>query len=123
MLISVNVELFIILYVAHKVADYLFQTDGQARFKSEDWGFLLRHCIVYTITVLGFAYLVIGYFSVAATILIFFSHLILDKRDFLNWWAVHIKRIKDPNSQHVSTVMLELDQAFHYIVLLIISLK
>lgn len=121
-IIHLNVELFIVLYIFHKIADYLFQTDGQARFKSEDCGYLIRHCVVYTVTVLGGAYLFLGYFNWAAFFLVFFSHLVIDKRDFLIWWAKHVKGIEQPDHPSTSNVMLELDQALHYIILFIICL-
>lgn len=117
-----NVELFIVLYIFHKIADYLFQTDGQARLKSENWGYLIRHCAIYTATVLGSAYLFLGYFSWGAIFLVFFSHLVIDKRDFLYWWAMYVKGIKQPDHPSTGNVMLELDQAFHYVVLFIVSL-
>ncbi|GAJ41659.1 DUF3307 domain-containing protein [Saccharococcus caldoxylosilyticus] len=120
--LEVNGKLFIVLYIAHKIGDYLFQTDKQARLKSEEWGPLLKHCLVYTLIVIGVAYLYTGLFNWTAVMIIFFTHVFLDKRSFLLWWGKYVKRVKESDIPHMQSAMLELDQAFHYIVLFIVSL-
>lgn len=120
--VQVNAPLFIVLYIAHKIGDYLFQTDKQAIHKSSNIGPLIAHCLVYTTIVLGAAWFFIGFFRWAAVILLFFSHLVLDKRTFEVLWAKVVKRIKDPNAPEHRITMMELDQAFHYVILFIICL-
>lgn len=120
--VHVNAQLFIVLYIAHKIGDYLFQTDRQAAQKSTNISPLLIHCLVYSIIVLGAAWVFIGFFRWAAVILLFFSHFVLDKRTFEVLWAKAVKRIPDPNAPEIRMTMIELDQAFHYVILFIICL-
>lgn len=118
---DLDMKLFIVLYIAHKIADYLLQTDYQARMKSTNIAPLITHCLIYTVTVMSFAYLFTGFFSWAAILVMFLSHLIIDNQTFLHWWAKYIKRMPEPSNKNVKMTLLELDQSFHYIVLFIIS--
>ncbi|WP_215192997.1 DUF3307 domain-containing protein [Exiguobacterium sp. s95] len=116
-----NVELFIVLYIAHKIADYLFQTNNQALNKTQKWIPLLIHCVIYTLILTVLPYLILGFISWSAIIVIFITHVILDKGEFLNLWAKKIKRIENPNDTTVKLAMFELDQAFHYLVIFFVS--
>ncbi|MFV9957783.1 MAG: DUF3307 domain-containing protein [Rickettsia conorii subsp. raoultii] len=120
--INLNVSLFIILYIGHKIADYLFQTDYQALNKHKNWGALLRHCLIYTITLTFLAFIIIGYFSWTTLFIIFISHIIIDKRVFVIWWATKIKKMSNTTNIAVQPAIKELDQSFHYIILFIVSL-
>ncbi|MEP9409022.1 DUF3307 domain-containing protein [Peribacillus frigoritolerans] len=118
---TLNVTLFIILYIGHKIADYLFQTEYQALNKQSNWGALLRHCTIYTLIITLLAFITIGFFSWTAVFILFISHVIIDKRGFLIWWARRVKKMADTNNQSQQPVLNELDQAFHYIILFIVS--
>lgn len=120
--INLNVSLFIILYIGHKIADYLFQTDYQALNKHKNWKALFLHCLIYTITLTFLAFIIIGYFSWTAIFIIFISHIIIDKRVFVIWWATKIKKMSDTTNVAVQPAIKELDQSFHYIILFIVSL-
>lgn len=120
--LEVNVTLFILFYIGHKIADYLLQTDYQAVNKSKDWSALIIHCLVYTFTLNLMAFVIIGYFSWTAILLIFITHLIIDKGTFLRWWSLRIKKIADLSTPGAQRTMLELDQSFHYVVIFIVSL-
>lgn len=120
--IELNIKLFIVLYIAHKIADYLFQTNFQAINKVENWKALVTHCSVYTIILTTMAYVFAGYFDWRACFVIFVSHIIIDKKVFLNWWAVNVKKMSDTEGVDKRSVFLELDQAFHYIIIFIICL-
>lgn len=120
--LELNTKLFIILYIGHKIGDYLFQTDKQAVNKTKEWGPLISHCFWYTLIVIGMAYLFADYFKWSAVIVIFISHMIIDHGLFLNFWAKKVKGITDPTTSNVKTAMFELDQSFHYFVIFLLSL-
>ena len=120
--LELNIKLFIVLYIAHKIADYLLQTDFQAINKAKSWRALIIHCLVYTITLSIMAYIFAGYFDWRAIFIIFVSHIIIDRKLFLNWWAVNIKKMSNIENESSKNVFLELDQSFHYIVIFIICL-
>lgn len=117
---SINVELFIYLFVAHKIADYLLQTDKQAKNKSDGLvnKYLVTHCLIYTAIITGTAWILLGYISWEFIISIFISHIILDNRSFVTGWCRKIKGMEEIENK----VIVEVDQAFHIIVLFIISL-
>lgn len=118
--LNIDIKLFIVLFIGHKIGDFLFPTERQATNKSKELVPLLSHSTVYTFIVLGLAYVFTGFFNWLAIIVLFISHLILDNRKFLNWWAKHIKGVTDYNELNV--VVMRIDQAFHYIILFIVSL-
>lgn len=120
--LHVNVELFIVLFIAHKIADYVVQTDKQATLTDQQWIPLIIHCFIYTVIVLGAAYLFTGFFNIVAILLVFTSHVIIDHKEFLYWWARKVKGIKDINNIKVQNTLNDLDQVFHYIVLFFISI-
>lgn len=119
--VTFSPELFIVLYIGHKIGDYLFQTDFQAINKSKQYGPLLMHSFIYSFCVLGLAFLITGFFSWLAIIVVFASHVAIDKKTLVTEWARKIKRMKDPHGEEAKTAIFELDQAFHYIVLFFIS--
>jgi hypothetical protein len=119
--LNFNIEVFIVLYIGHKIADYLFQTDNQALNKSKRWSPLLAHCFIYTLTLTLLAYFITGFLSWLAIVVIFTSHLVLDKGDFLKYWAKKVKRINNPEDSKVKLAMFELDQAFHYVIIFFVS--
>lgn len=120
--IELNIKLFIVLYIAHKIADYLFQTDFQAINKAKSWNALVTHCSIYTIILTTMAYIFAGYFDWRASFIILVSHIIIDKKVFLNWWAVNVKKMSNIEGEDKKSIFLELDQAFHYIIIFIICL-
>lgn len=118
---KISAELFIVLYIGHKIADYLFQTDNQAKLKGSDYVVLFVHSFLYTVIVLGLAYFVTGYFNWSSIILLFISHMFIDSRKLIKWWTSNIKKIPPENvDEHL---LLELDQAFHYLILFVISIS
>lgn len=119
--IHLNISLFIILYIGHKVADYLFQTEFQAINKDNNWWALIRHSFVYTLILTVLAFLIIGFFNWTAVFILFISHVFIDKRNFLIWWSKHIKKMSNTENDSVRPVLMELDQAFHYVIIFIVS--
>ncbi|OKO87772.1 hypothetical protein BRO54_3799 [Geobacillus proteiniphilus] len=120
--ISVNVELFIYLYLGHKIGDYLLQSDKQAKSKQNSWYYLLVHCAIYSLSVIAIPFIFMGYFNLAALFFVFITHVVIDQGALLRFWMKYIKGIKDPDTEEVTMVKLEIDQTFHYIVIGIISI-
>lgn len=119
--INFDIKLFIVLYIGHKIADYLLQTDDQAVNKVNSWKALFIHCFIYTTVLTIMGYFFVGYFSWAVIFIIFVSHIIIDRRVVLTWWAKNIKKMTNIDNDTAQPTLLELDQGFHYIILFIVS--
>lgn len=119
--ISFNLKLFIVLYIGHKIADYLLQTDHQAVNKAKSWRALFIHCFIYTIVLTIMGYFFVGFLNWAAIFIIFISHVIIDRRVILTWWAKNIKKMSNLDHDAAQPTLIELDQAFHYIIIFIVS--
>lgn len=104
------------LLVGHLVGDFLLQTRWMAENKADQWFPLIVHCTVYTAVVALLA-LPAGGLSLPAIALIFFSHLVLDRRTFVDFWA---RKITDSNEGQWLKIMQ--DQAWHVIVLALATL-
>lgn len=104
---------FDILLVGHLIGDYLFQTSWMAANKAKRWGPLLAHVFVYTSTVYAISF-GFGGLSIPGILLIFVSHLLLDRRTFVEWWVTRIMRAPDGESRWL---MIVVDQIFHIIFL------
>ncbi|SFH12129.1 Protein of unknown function [Desulfotomaculum arcticum] len=107
-------NLFEWLLIGHLVGDYLFQTRWMAENKSSNWLPLLLHSMVYT-GVVFVCSLPAGGITIVGIAVIFFSHLILDKRNLVKWWTTHITRSPD-----VFWLQLMVDQVFHVLVLVLV---
>jgi len=104
------------LFIAHLIGDFLFQTSWMSMHKASRWIPLLVHCCVYTLTVSIVAWFAFGGLSLLAISFIFVTHIILDRRTFVQWWVRTIMRAKGPESKWLSIVA---DQIFHLLVLAI----
>lgn len=120
--LTVDVQLFIVLYVGHLIADYLFQTEAESINKANQFPFLLRHSIIYTGVVSLSLYLILNLISYKIIFVLFLSHLLLDHRYFIYKWCLLIKRMADPSDSKNSWVIAQIDQTFHIIVLLILAI-
>ncbi len=119
--VDFNIKLFIVLYIGHKIADYLLQTDRQAVMKTKSLKALLSHCFIYTLVLMLMSYFFTGYFSWTAIFIIFVSHVIIDRRVILIWWAKNIKKMSNTKDETVQSTLMELDQAFHYLIIFLVS--
>lgn len=106
--------IFNYLLIGHLIGDFLLQTTWMAMNKSKKWMPLITHCIVYTLSV--FVVTLIGgeALSIGAIVLIFSSHILLDRRTFVVWWVKHIMGSKG-NDAGWLTIMA--DQVFHILIL------
>lgn len=111
-------SLFDWLLVGHLVGDFLLQTDNMASFKAQNWYWMLRHTVVY-VSVMA---VIVGVYTLdhavslwvpgIALLAIGGTHVILDRRDFTQWWMRMIGI--SPDRQWLSIVA---DQAFHLVIL------
>jgi hypothetical protein len=108
--------LFDWLLVGHLVGDFLLQPRWMAERKERETLPLVIHCVVYTVVVAIFAQLA-GGLSISAVVLVFFSHLFLDRRVFVDFWAHKVTGSGDSNWLKVIY-----DQTWHLIVLVIATL-
>jgi hypothetical protein len=113
-----NITPFEALLVTHLLFDWWIQTTWQAFAKENNLKALLIHCGIYT---LGFVVPFYFYHINAAwLILIFVTHAILDKRQFLK----DIKGLNNVDTQngYNLTYLTVLDQTLHIFVLFAIVL-
>lgn len=121
--------LFILQFVGHRVGDYLFQTDVQANLKTTNSWARFKHCFVYSTTVAAFTLFVIPWqaslFIWGLTLL---EHFNVDTRKPVIWWKnfVEKKLARRGDLFHISHVpsfvIIEIDQTFHYLRILFISI-
>lgn len=120
--------LFIAQFVGHRIGDFMFQTDMQARKKTIDPLYLIKHAVVYslcvTLPVIFFVY------DIEVLMLIFtltlVEHMAVDDRRVVIWWKHFLETKlagrKDFNIEDVpSFVIIEIDQTIHYTRIFIIS--
>ncbi|RJX20036.1 MAG: DUF3307 domain-containing protein [Ammonifex sp.] len=103
--------LFEWLLAGHLVGDFLLQTRWMAENKTALWFPLAVHSTVYTAAVTLFS-LAAGGLSPPAVIIVFLSHLFLDRRGFVNLWARYLNRSDDNK-----WLKIMIDQTLHVLVL------
>jgi hypothetical protein len=119
---GVCMSLFDWLLVAHLVADFLFQTDGMAKYKGQDWLWMLKHVGLY-MTIMAILLIVYALLHAtpaglvaAAWLFLLVTHVILDRRAFTNWW---MRLIGISNDKLWISVVV--DQVFHIVTLAIVA--
>jgi Protein of unknown function (DUF3307). len=105
-----SLGLFDWLLIGHLVGDYIFQT-GWMQKKSKEILPLIVHSTIYTASVALFA-LLAGGLSWWGIAFIFVSHLILDQRKFIEFWARRIT-----SSADIDWLRIILDQSWHILIL------
>lgn len=108
--------LFDWLFVGHLVGDYILQTRWMAENKAKQWFPLTVHSAVYTAATALLA-LIAGGLSVYGISLIFFFHLLVDRRHFISFWASRITQ-----SDNSDWLKIVLDQSWHILILAIATL-
>ena len=73
---------FASLLLGHLVGDYILQNDYMALNKKKNWTACLIHCFIYTFTI---CLALNGHFKISflLIVLIFMSHIVLDKTNFV----------------------------------------
>jgi len=115
------VEIFLYLFFAHLIGDWIIQTYWMATEKSKHLIPLLAHVVSYHIFTLGALYLagVDPTKAIGATLFLAFTHAILDNRRFEIWWLRMIKKVKD--EEIPIWLLLGVDQSFHLILLAMVA--
>lgn len=106
---------FAYLLIGHLLGDFLFQTSWMAANKARHWGALLSHCTIYTLSIFLVSWWGDFTLSPVALTVIFLSHVLLDRRDFVQWWNRVIMR-----NTELSWLCIVTDQIFHICVLALI---
>lgn len=109
-------NLFNWLLVGHLVGDFLLQTSWMAGHKASRWTPLLVHCAVYTAAV-GILALPAGGLSPAGIALVFISHVVIDRRTLVNFWAQKVTGAAD-----TGWLKIMVDQTLHILVLALATL-
>lgn len=109
-------KLFDWLLVGHFVGDFILQTRWMADKKAKQILPLITHSAVYTIIVALFALLADG-LSWWGIGLIFISHVILDQRTFIDFWAAKIN-----GNTNIDWLKITLDQSWHILILALTTL-
>lgn len=115
-----KLTIFEALLITHFVVDWIFQWKWEATNKSKKWLPLFFHCIIYTI---GFIPVFLIYeISLVWLILLFISHVILDRRTFVVWLLENFKGItKKDTTESVWTILLTtIDQILHIVILALV---
>ena len=112
---QLQTTLFIWSVFAHVVADWLFQTNWMARYKSNlrhpaGWVHGGIHTLCYLIFLPWHLALLVG-----------IVHILIDTRVPLYWWMRVIKGV-DTDSPHFKEIIIWMDQMLHVTVLAIVIL-
>lgn len=110
-------SLFSSFFLTHLTFDFLFQTSRQAERKTKELRPLLSHCFVYTLGFLpSFLFFKVNFWFL---LLLFASHLLLDRRGFEEWWLEKIKGMeKEKTRKGIGKfVLVAADQTFHFLIL------
>ena len=115
-------SLFDWLLVGHLVGDFLLQTDGMAKYKADNWTWMLRHVGLY----LAVMVVVLGAYALStpvplwalglALLFIGVTHIILDRRGFTLGWMRLIGITSD-----LDWLTIVADQVFHLLVLVVVA--
>ena len=115
-------SLFDWLLVGHLVGDFLLQTDGMAKYKADNWTWMLRHVGLY----LAVMVVVLGAYALSTPVplwalglgLLFIgvTHIILDRRGFTLGWMRLIGITSD-----LDWLTIVADQVFHLLVLVLVA--
>jgi len=115
-----SLTIFEAFLITHLVMDWIFQWKWEAMNKSKNWTALFLHCAIYTV---GFLPVLLIYnFHFSWLLLIFASHVLLDKRNFEIWLVEKFKGFKRGGELDTfwNIVLIGVDQTLHILVLAII---
>jgi hypothetical protein len=115
-------SLFDWLLIAHLVGDFLLQTDGMAKNKATDWSWMLRHVGVYltimtvVLTAYALAHPVPLTLIVALLLFLAATHIVLDRRTFVQWWT----ELVGASPEH-PWLFVVVDQVFHLLAVAVVA--
>jgi hypothetical protein len=115
-------SLFDWLLVGHLAGDFLLQTEGMARNKTQSWSWMLKHIGFYmavmTVSIAAYAlsHPLPLWLIVVALLLIGGTHMLLDRRGFTLRWM----RLVGVSVDH-AWLPIVMDQVFHLVVLALVA--
>jgi len=112
-----NLTLFEAMLTTHFVMDWIFQRKWEEMNKDRKWIPLIVHCLIYTF---GFIFVFWWYeINFLWLVLIFFSHLVLDRKKFVYWILEKMKDMKKEETPEFlwQMFLIGTDQILHFIVL------
>lgn len=115
-------SLFDWLLIAHLVGDFLVQTDSMAKYKGQNWLWMLKHVGLYMmimsalLIVYALLHPVPAGLVAAALLFLAVTHVILDRRAFTNWWMRLVGISNDK-----LWISVAIDQVFHILTLAIVA--
>lgn len=117
----INITIFEAFVITHLFADWIFQTNWEAKNKDKKLLPLLVHSSVYALSFIpAFYFYGVNFLWL---FLLFVTHAIIDQRK-LELWFLKIKGNKEQNATDPKFVnlVMGLDQAMHLIILAVIAL-
>lgn len=111
----IPLHIILAIITIHFCADFILQTDWQAKNKSTNWIALLRHTgsysIVWFLICNGYSVITGNYLMVACfPVITFICHTITDY--FTSRW---VKKSFDKQDYHYGFVKIGFDQVLHYV--------
>ena len=105
-------KIFLLILVIHFLADFVLQTDWQAKNKSSNDDALALHCLTYSLVWFLISFIVLGVLWKAFLFfgITFMLHYATDY--FTSRWA---KKFFDKNDFHNAFVIIGMDQVLHYL--------
>jgi hypothetical protein len=115
--------LFEKLFVAHLVADWLFQTEWQALNKHQNYRALFSHIGIYSLVILSVLWFDFGFQNLTVYLvvgMIAVTHAFIDRRWPVAWFMKTFRLIVERKPKQF--LMLGVDQTFHILLLAIAGL-
>lgn len=112
-------NLFEAMLVGHLAGDYILQNRWMALNKEKRIGPLAVHSAVYAACVAAFA-LPVQTLPMGGILLIFISHMVLDRRSLVRWWMREVNGI-EAGSPEEPFLKIAIDQGFHIIILALVA--
>ncbi|AZO95270.1 DUF3307 domain-containing protein [Halocella sp. SP3-1] len=104
------------IILGHMIGDYLFQSDWMAinKKKSGLAGLIpcIVHCLIWTISV----FLFIGEYRLIFFCMLFLSHFILDRTNFVKWYLKRFKIMPNPTFWKIVIV----DNTLHLLMIFLV---
>ena len=113
--------IFEMLVLAHLVGDWIIQTEYEAMNKVKGNFFnlaLYKHCFMYTLCFVP-VFLVAG-INWWWLLLVFWSHMFLDRRWPVIWWIEKVKRTSPETINNLFWLVIAVDQIMHILILVVI---
>jgi hypothetical protein len=120
--------LFIFQYVGHRIGDYLIQSNTDAIMKSKSFKHRLRHCSMYSLTIMVLLLFIVNpMIAFWVWVVTFIEHMIIDSRKPIIWWKTFFEqRLMGDKNFDIDKlpffVLIDIDQTFHLVRIFIISL-